>query len=68
MISNDILKLFIPIEDMNSFLAFDNIIYREEKIIIFYRAPLFEKITIKYSDYKNMEKKINRSKKLTELI
>lgn len=64
----DILKKFIPREDISGFMAFENIIEYDNRIVVIYRAPFSEKITISRVDYESELKSRNRSEKLNTIF
>lgn len=67
---HDILFEFIPEEDKESFMVWDNafINISNERIVATYRAPFEEKIFISLSDYDARVKQKERDNKINTIL
>lgn len=66
--NHDVIKQFLPKEDLKSFMVFENIFQSGGKLVVHYRAPFSEKITISLTDYNLAHREYERNEKIEELF
>lgn len=67
---HDILFEFLPEEDKESFMVWDNVLLTQssQNIVATYRAPFEERVFIPFSEYDASVKQKERDNKLNNLV
>ncbi len=66
--NHNVIKQFLPKEDLKSFVVFENIFQSGDKLVVHYRTPFSEKITISLTDYNLAHRVYERNEKIEELF
>jgi hypothetical protein len=66
--NHNVIKQFLPKEDLKNFLVFENIFQSGGRLIVSYRAPFSESITISLTDYNLAFRTWERNQKIEEIL